>query len=62
MSEQLEAWKQDLEDIVFFAMNIAEEVAPGQLEQFMREAAIECRAKAEEVRNRTDVGGNRRGG
>ena len=62
MSEQLEAWKQDLEDIVFFAMNVAEEAAPGQLEQFMREVAIACRAEAEEVRNRTDVGGNLRGG
>jgi len=28
----------------------------------MREVAIACRAEAEEVRNRTDVGGNLRGG
>ena len=62
MGEQLEAWKQDLEDIVYFALNIAEEAAAGQTEQFMREVAIECRAKAEEIRNKTDVGGNHRGG
>jgi len=53
---RLTEWKQDLEDIVQFALKVAMDTAPDDVVDFMKEASIECRAMAENIRNQSDVG------
>lgn len=51
-------WLQDIEDCSQYALAIALSYSLAEAVDFLKEVSIECRVKAEEVRNRINVGEN----
>jgi hypothetical protein len=49
-------WLQDIEDAAQYALSVALAYSQEDAAIFLKEVAIECRVKSEEVRNGTHVG------
>ena len=50
-------WLQDIEDAAQYALSVALAYSQEDAASFLKEVAIECRVKSEEVRNGNHVGG-----